>query len=224
MKKEFRYIIVFQFVCTCTREQNLPMPVQKKMRTTPIPEIFLLLAHEEKGWSIKDLVSNFDSFHEFRGRTLGIIGLGAIGSKVAKLANAFGARVIYYKRNRLSIDEETRAREGAYLINTSRPGVIDEQAVAAALQEVSLSGAGIDGVNTRTVDGLFITDSPLSECHNVVITPHIAGPTREAKVRGWGQRVENVCRFLNGEKPLYLLNDVWPEESEEKSMGRKKRG
>jgi len=211
--------------------------------------LFMIKQNEEKGWSIKDLVSNFDSFHEFRGRTLGIIGLGAIGIKVAKLANAFGARVIYYKRNRLSIDEETdlsveyysfkellaesdivslhvplneetseligedeiaQMKEGAYLINTSRPGVIDEHSLAAALQEGSLSGAGMDGVNTRNVDGVFITDSPLSECHNVVITPHIAGPTREAKVRGFGQWVENVCRFLNGEKPLYLLNDVWP--------------
>jgi phosphoglycerate dehydrogenase-like enzyme len=206
----------------------------------------------EKGWSIRELVSNFDSFREFRGKTLGIIGLGAIGVEVAKLANAFGVNVIYFKRNRLPeseenslnvkyapletllaesdivslhvpLNEETshmigkeelgRMKVGSYLINTSRPGVIDERAVADALLSGRLNGTGMDGVNTRNVDGVFVVDSPLSKCDNVVITPHIAGPTLEARDRGWKQWVENVCRFLDGEKPLYLLNDVWSTES-----------
>ncbi len=213
--------------------------------------LYMIRRNEEEGWTMRDLVKNFDSFGEFKDRTIGIIGLGAIGKEVSKLANAFGARVIYYKRNRLSVDDEKELlvdyasfnallsrsdivslhvplydetlgligedeislmKYGAILINTSRPGVIDEHAVAVALQEGKLSGAGLDGVNTRVVDGAFFNDSPLSECDNVVITPHIAGPTKEAKARGVKQWVENVCRFLNGEKPLYLVNDVWPSE------------
>jgi phosphoglycerate dehydrogenase-like enzyme len=211
--------------------------------------LYMIRRNEEQGWSMRDLVKNFDSFGEFKGRTIGIIGLGAIGKEVSRLANAFGARVIYYKRNRLSIEKEEELhvdytsfddllsksdivslhvplydetlgligedeialmKEGAILINTSRPGVIDEHAVAKALQEGRLSGAGLDGVNTRVVDGVFFNDSPLSEGDTVVITPHIAGPTREAKKRGVKQWVENVCRFLNGEEPHYLVNDVWP--------------
>jgi phosphoglycerate dehydrogenase-like enzyme len=210
--------------------------------------LYMIRINEEQGWAMRDLVRNFDSFGEFRDRTIGIIGLGAIGKEVSKLANAFGAKVIYYKRNRLPVEEEEELhvdyasfndllsksdivsihvplydetlgligedeislmKEGAILINTSRPGVIDEHAVAKALQEGRLSGAGLDGVNTRVVDGAFFNDSPLSKCDNVVITPHIAGPTREAKARGVKQWVKNVCRFLNGENPLYLVNDVW---------------
>jgi phosphoglycerate dehydrogenase-like enzyme len=209
--------------------------------------LYMIRRNEKEGWSIRDLVKNFDSFGEFKNRTLGIVGLGAIGKEVSKLANSFGAKVIYYKRNQLSTDEEQALcveyypfkellsesdivslhvplynetlgligedeiavmKEGAILINTSRPGVIDESAVAAALKSGRLSGAGLDGVNTKVVDGAFLIDSPLSSCENVVITPHIAGPTREAKIRGIKQWVENVNRFLDGDKPQYLVNDV----------------
>ena len=52
-------------------------------------------------------------------------------------------------------------------------------------------------------------DTPLTDCGNVIISPHTAGPTREARVRAVAQWTKNVCRFLDGDKPHYLVNDVW---------------
>ena len=203
----------------------------------------------EKGLSIKELVSNFGDLREFKDKTLGIIGLGAIGREVVKRARCFGPEIIYYKRSRLSVEEEkqlgveyrpfsellaesdiislhvplndeTRGmigedevesmKDGAFIINTARAGIIDERAVAEALNSGKLLGAGLDFVNTRLENGVQVPDSPLLECENVIITPHIAGPTRESQMRGREQWSENVVRLLNGEKPRYLVNDVWP--------------
>ena len=120
---------------------------------------------------------------ELRGKTLGVVGLGAIGKKVARLAAAFGMAVLYYDLQRLSEDAEdalgvrfrllnevlrasdivslhvpltpaSRRMIGAaelalmkptaYLINTCRGPVVDEAALAAALAESAIAGAGLD--------------------------------------------------------------------------------
>ena len=211
-----------------------------------------MIRKNENGLKISDLVSNFKDFREFKDKTLGIVGLGDIGREVVKRARCFGPEIIYYKRSRLSVEEEkqlgveyrpfsellaesdiislhvplndeTRGmigedeigsmKDGAIIINTARAGIIDERAVAEALNSGKLSGAGLDFVNTRVENGVHVPDSPLLECGNVVITPHLAGPTREAQMRGQEQWAENVIRLLNGEKPRYLVNDVWPSNA-----------
>ena len=188
---------------------------------------------------------------ELKDRTLGIVGLGDIGREVAKLAGAFGSKVIYYKRNRLSeeverqlsveyrsfeellaesdivsvhvpLNDETRGligeeeidlmKDGAILINTARESIVDEEAVSVGLRSGKLSGVGVDTVSMRVEDGVFVFDSPLLALENVVFTPHMAGASIEALIMADKLWVENVCRFLNGEKPLHLVNDVWPSE------------
>jgi phosphoglycerate dehydrogenase-like enzyme len=57
-----------------------------------------MIRKSEKGWRIRDIVSNFDDFREFKDKTLGIIGLGDIGREVVKRARCFGPEIIYYKR------------------------------------------------------------------------------------------------------------------------------
>lgn len=190
-----------------------------------------------------------DETLELRGKTLGIIGLGAIGSEVARLARAFGPKMVYYKRTRLSEKEEKELcveyrsfdgllaesdivsihtpltdetkrmigereiglmRDGAILINTARAGILDDRAVAEALKVGKLSAAGIDDLNTRVVDGVLFGYSPLVDCDNVVFTIYQAGTTKEARARESKQWVENINRFLDGEKPHYLVNEVWP--------------
>ena len=60
----------------------------------------------KEGFTMPEIQSLWSQVWEFRGKTLGIVGLGATGQEVAKLAIAFGPKILYYKRNRLSEDEE----------------------------------------------------------------------------------------------------------------------
>ena len=55
----------------------------------------------------------------------------------------------------------------------------------------------------------FEPDFPLTGLDFIVMTPHIAAITRESLSRNIGQVIDNICRFLEGDKPLYLVNDVW---------------
>jgi lactate dehydrogenase-like 2-hydroxyacid dehydrogenase len=204
-----------------------------------------------KGFSMPEIQSLWDQVWELRGKTLGIIGLGGTGMEVAKLARAFGPRIIYYKRNRLSDEEEkelgveyrtfndlieesdiitlhvplndetsgmigreeiAKMKDGAIVINVAREHVLDDVAAADALKAGKLHAVGVDVVPVRIVDGRWLGDTPLSDCDYVVNTPHLAGATKEALVRADSQWSENVRRLLKGEKPLFLVNDVWDPE------------
>jgi phosphoglycerate dehydrogenase-like enzyme len=186
-----------------------------------------------------------DNTWEFKDKILGIFGLGTIGKEVAKRARPFEPKIIYNKRNRLSIEEEkvldveyrsfqdlikesdiltihtplteetegligrseiNKMKDGAILINTARAGIIDENAASDALESGKLSGIGLDVVKSRTEGDLRILESPLTKYENVVFTPHLSGNTREAHRRSHTQWVENVCRFLDGEKPHFIVN------------------
>ncbi len=203
-----------------------------------------------EGWKVRTRVPELlDRTLELKDKTVGLIGLGAIGSEVARLANAFGAHVVYYKRNRLAegtekmlgveyrsfrdllaesdivslhvpLTDETRMligrdeialmKKGAIIINTSRTGILDEDATAEALSSGRLSAAGLDVVKTRVVDGLETLDSPLNGFENVVFTPHQAGTTFEARNRSKLQWSENIIKVLKGEEPYFIVNGVWP--------------
>ena len=115
-------------------------------------------------------------------------------------------------RGLISGEEIDLMKDGAILINTAREHILDEEAVAEALRAGKLSGVGIDTVSMGIEDGVFVFDSPLPALENVVFTPHTAGASMEALIRADTLWVENVCRFLNGEKPLHLVNDVWPSD------------
>ncbi len=85
-------------------------------------------------------------------------------------------------------------RKGALLINTSRGGVVDEPAVAAALRSGHLCGAAIDVFNVEPIDkatGAIFAGTP-----NLILTPHIAGVTRESNDRISSVTVDNVMRAL----------------------------
>ena len=170
---------------------------------------------------------------QLEGKTLGVIGLGAIGSRVATLASAFGMTVLASTLGaddgraaaagarhvpleallrdsafvslhlRLSektaryIDRERLAlmRPSAFLINTARAGLVDRDALLAALRESRIAGAGLDVFHEEPIRG----DDPLLGLPNVVMTPHNAGATPEVIDRGLQQAVDNIRAFL--EKP-----------------------
>jgi D-3-phosphoglycerate dehydrogenase len=167
---------------------------------------------------------------QLEGKTLGIVGLGAIGSRVATLASAFGMTVLastlgaddgraasigarhvpletllaesdfvslhwrlsdkttrHFDRARLSL-----MKPSAFLINTSRAGLVDRDALLAALGQSKIAGAGLDVFHEEPVRG----DDPLLKLPNVVFTPHNAGSTPEVIDRGLRQAVENIRAFL----------------------------
>ena len=164
-----------------------------------------------KAWEKK----NFEGV-ELYNKTLGIIGMGRIGSELSRRAIAFGMRVVAYdpylsatRARSLQVEladelddlltsadfislhtpltAETRhildaarllkTKRGLRIINCARGGLIDEAALAKALQEGHLAGAAIDVFEIEPLPA----DSPLRDAPNVVLTPHLGASTTEAQ-------------------------------------------
>jgi D-3-phosphoglycerate dehydrogenase len=89
-------------------------------------------------------------------------------------------------------------KPSAYLINTSRGVVVEPAALAQALQEGWIAGAGLDVFDPEPLP----PDSPLLEFDNVVVTPHMASHTSEALLR-MAMVVKDVLRALEGHPPQY---------------------
>ena len=166
---------------------------------------------------------------ELEGKTLGLLGHGELGGAVARLAEAFGMRVLAgqlpgrpARDDRLSLDEllpqvdaltlhcplndSTRhmlgaaqlalLKPGAFIVNTARGGLIDEQALADALRSGHLGGAATDVLSVEPpVHGnpLLAGDIP-----RLIVTPHSAWGAVEARQRIVGQLAENAQAFLQG--------------------------
>ena len=170
-------------------------------------------------------------YSEVCGKTLGIIGFGEIGQKVAKIAKAFGIKVVYYstsgkndkkgyKRVELdalleksdfvslhcSLNENTKnlicadklkiMNKKAVLINFARGGIVDEKALANALNQGVIAGYISDVFEKEPI----LSDSPLlsvKEKQKLVLTPHIAWASVEARRRLMDGVVKNIQSFLN---------------------------
>lgn len=176
---------------------------------------------------------------ELIGKTIGIVGLGRIGSGVARRAKALGMKVIYYdvKRNQ-DFEKEFQAgyypfkellktadlvslhvpllpsthhlmgrtelslmKKTAYLINTSRGPVVDEKELVRALKKKQIAGAGLDvyEFEPRLAPGLVTLP-------NVVLTPHLASATVEARTEMSLDAAENILAVLQGKKPRFIVN------------------
>ena len=93
----------------------------------------------------------------------------------------------------------------AYLINLARGGIVDERALAAALNAGRLAGAGMDVFSVEPI----APDNPLLTARHVVLTAHAAGTTKECTDREVAWSVENVRRYLErGEAPQWIVNGV----------------
>lgn len=166
---------------------------------------------------------------ELRGKTIGIVGYGAIGRRVGDMARAFGMKVLVHGRRpipdtdveQVSLEELLRRsdvvtlhcplnadsegmmdaaafaamKEGAVFINTSRGGLVDEQALRNALDSGHLLGAGVDVLQTEPMTA----DCPLYGAPNCIITPHIAWAGLEPRRRLMGVVAENLRRFMAGD-------------------------
>ena len=90
----------------------------------------------------------------------------------------------------------------AVLVNTARGGIVDEAAVAEAVQAGRLAGAGLDVI----VDEPLKPDHLLNGVPNIILTPHMAGVTEEAMMRMAQDSAEDILRVLKGERPKYPVN------------------
>jgi D-3-phosphoglycerate dehydrogenase/(S)-sulfolactate dehydrogenase len=186
---------------------------------------------------------------ELHGRTLGLLGLGSIGSRVLPIARGFGMQVLVTDpalddaqatelgARKVGFDDLltgsdvlslhvplvasthhiidgpalARLRPGAVLINTSRGGLVDEQAMVAALRSGHLRGAALDVLEAESVDmknPLPHNTLLISELDNLIVTPHVAGQTEES-LREVG-RAATACirQALAGAVPDDHLNTV----------------
>lgn len=191
------------------------------------------LSVKEGRWINCGIYTYYDwPIFELKGKTIGIIGYGHIGRRVAALSEAFGMRILVYTRNPGSvappavacrelgdllsgsdfvtlhcplteatkgmINRETLARmkPSAYLINTSRGAVVDEEALTEALNSGRIAGAGIDVLETEPMR----PDSPYLSSKNLLITPHIGWAAQESRARLVTAVAENISAFLQGRK------------------------
>ena len=172
---------------------------------------------------------------ELAGKTLGIVGFGNIGKKVAKIGEAIGMQVLVSSRRKYAdcpyeqVDTEELFRKSDYLtlhcplneesknlvnagtldlmkssaviINTSRGGVVDSQALAEALNCGKIRGAGIDVL----VKEPMAEDDPLYTAKNCMITPHIGWASIESRTRLMQQVADNLSAWMTG-KPVHVVN------------------
>ncbi|MFW5486320.1 MAG: D-2-hydroxyacid dehydrogenase [Spirochaetaceae bacterium JB067] len=174
---------------------------------------------------------------ELAGKTIGIVGFGRIGRKVADIANVFGMKVLAYDAFADSmtstvatfVDLDTlfsqsdvvslhcplfpetegivnernlsMMKRSAFLINTSRGPLVNEEDLTKALNEGTIAAAGLDVVSTEPIK----SDNPLPGAKNCFITPHIAWATFDARKRLLDTAVDNVEAFLKME-PVNVVN------------------
>ncbi|MBE5873541.1 MAG: hydroxyacid dehydrogenase [Lachnospiraceae bacterium] len=185
-------------------------------------------------YSAQDRFSNFDiPFYEMEGKTWGIIGMGNIGKRVAKLATAFGCKVIFHSVTGKStctdypqVDKATLLSESdfvslhcplsdltrdfidrgalkmmkktAILINVARGRVVNNTDLYEALVAGEIQAAGLDVVK---VEPLELTNplSKLKDSNQLIITPHLAWASVEARTRCVEGVYKNIEAFIRGE-------------------------
>lgn len=195
------------------------------------------------GWKRSDIFCSFAyPMQEMAGKTLGIIGFGSIGQRVAEIALAFRMKVLVTSGTRTKAEKICREsfirpygegmirvtdletlvsesdvvtvhcplndrsermidrsllekfKSSAYLINTSRGGIIDEEALYHALEEGRIAGAALDVMQTEPMPD----NCRLSGVRNLVITPHVAWAPLETRQRLLDIAVENLDGYRKG--------------------------
>jgi D-3-phosphoglycerate dehydrogenase len=107
-----------------------------------------------------------------------------------------------------------RMKPGAFVLNVARGGIVDEPALAAALREGRLGGAGIDVFETEPPTGSALLDAP-----NTVLTPHLGASTIEAQVAVAEEIAEQVLDVLDGRPARYAVNAPLLSAEAEQTIG-----
>jgi phosphoglycerate dehydrogenase-like enzyme len=235
------------------REHNIPVVNSAGMSAKPIAEYVImaaiyLLKHiklmdsefQERRWG-KPLLEGTRHPRELGSQTIGIIGCGSVGQQVARVAKAFGSKVVYHNRNRLNneLEEEIGARyvgldellavsdvvsvnvpltdetrgligagelakmkKDAILINTARGHIVDEQALADAINSGHLNGAAVDAFAVEP----NIESCPLIGLENVLLTPHMCSRSPDLVERVAKCVNENLDNLYYGRPLVRIVN------------------
>ena len=173
------------------------------------------------------------------GKRLGIIGMGRIGTAVARRAKAFGLSIHYHNRKRVApmIEDELEAtywesldqmlarmdfisvncpstpatyhllsarrlalmQPTAWLVNTARGGLIDEEALISLIQDGRIAGAGLDVFENEPVVNPKLTK--LAQKGKVVLLPHMSSATIESRIEMGEKVIINIRTFIDGHRP-----------------------
>ena len=174
------------------------------------------LVHEHQWEKSLDFTFIDRPLTQLSGRSLGIIGYGSIGKRVARIAEAFGMTVHVYSKdpdaavqsdiltlhcpatadNRGFINKDfiSKMKDGAILINTARGALLNEDDVADALKHGKLAAVAVDVVNGEPPR----KGHPFIGLENLYITPHIAWSTKEARAVITKTSAANLKSFLAG--------------------------
>jgi D-2-hydroxyacid dehydrogenase (NADP+) len=225
-------------VLTCTKGIHAPTMAQHAMALMLALARrldFFVRAQAEARW-----VTNIERppLHDLQGKTLAIVGLGAVGREIVRLALPFGMSAVAARRHReqdgssnvdrvfgpdelsamlsqadvvvvtCPLTPETAGlfgreafaamRPGAWLINLARGGVVQEEALVAALEEGRLGGAALDVFAREPLP----SESPLWGMERVIITPHLSVASQETQKRAIALACENFRRFVGGQPLL----------------------
>ena len=175
---------------------------------------------------------------DISGKTIGIIGLGAIGLEVAQKCKALGMKILgydpYFKGNldgkvtndlneiyqqsdfitlhcpavaetkdMINTEALSKMKSTAYLINSSRGDLVNENDLSEALKNNRIKGAAIDVFKNEPL----AADHPFIELENIILSPHCAGSTIESNERIATMAAEAVLDVLNGKQPKHICNE-----------------
>jgi glycerate dehydrogenase len=179
----------------------------------------------------KDFTLWRQPFYELKDKRFGIIGLGTIGTRVAELAAAYGAEVVYHSISgrdhdvpyaRLDLDELLsssdvvsihsalsdkthhllqeeelkKMKSAAYLINVARGGIVEETALAQAIDAETIAGAAVDVFTTEPIPD----DHPylkVKRQERLLLTPHVGWASVEARTRLIESIIDNIREFYS---------------------------
>lgn len=200
------------------------------LAVTDRPEHYAIEVREGRWNQVRDFCFWDTPLTELAGKKFGVIGMGSIGTAVARIAMDFGMEVVAYSSKdeselpvgvtkisleNLLADSDiislhcpllpstkelinshtiSRMKDGVILINTGRGPLVDEKAVADALESGKISAFCADVLSTEPPS----PDNPLLSAPNAYITPHIAWATKEARRRLMEIAVSNLKHFLEG--------------------------
>ncbi len=175
---------------------------------------------------------------EIQGRRVGIVGYGAVGAATAERFRALGCPVAFWTRTPradpaytslddllaasdvlvvvIALGDETRGLldaerlrrlpRGAVVVNAARGGIVDERALLDLLDDGHLVGAALDVYDTEPLPA----GSPLRDHDRILLSPHVAGATAQARLRIAVAVQQNLVRAVNGEPVHDVVNGVDP--------------